>query len=323
MVGLTEGERQRREVNTYNLFYSAVTARANPSLATHGVRIPMMFPVIEDRSDGVRAEPDFVLYDGETCVLTEIKSGNNINDRHIEQMRECDSVDIEAAEDALRTAQVQENLGYNGTVTAVESVIVYQDIDEIYLQEAENESDAFHDTLDELTEYAVLMTQDYGGELRVLSGEFDDTGSLQSLLNNGIELPRNPPDTVMLTEGMEHEILAMAIADIWGEQAVDHDDGITVTRTEIRDHFAPQHNVGLSELDLVFVFLEQVGACNHVENHTYEFTREHMDSILNIESQVMAESVEDYLHGADQSSLDDHFGTDGKVERADGDTNET
>lgn len=309
MAGLTEGERQRREVNTYNLFYSATTARANPPLASHGVRIPVMFPVIEDRPNDVRAEPDLVLYDGETCVLAEIKSGNNIDERDIKQMRECAAVNIEAAEDALKNAQVREKTGYDGTVTAVEPVIVYQDLDEEYVQETRVESQGFRNAIDELTDYAVVMTQDYGGDLRVLSGDFNDSGRLQSLLRRSIELPTNPPDEIMLTEGMEHEILAMAICDIWGEKAVDHDDGIEVTRNEVRDYFAPRHNVDLGDLDLVFQFLDDFGACDHLENHHYEFTREHMGAILSVESQVMSESIEDYLHGADQSSLDDDFGS--------------
>jgi len=309
MDELTDGERQRREVNTYNLFYSAITARADPSLGAHGVRVPMMFPVIEDRSKQVRAEPDFVLYDGANCILAEIKSGNNIDNRDIKQMEESARVDIEIAEDALKAAQVQEKTVYDGTVTAVDSIIIYQDLDEAYITEASEESDVFRNTLDRITDHAVLMTQDYGGELRVLAGEFNEDGDLQSMLKQGIELPRNPPDTIMLTEGMEHEILAMAIADIWGEQAVDHSDGVTVTRTEVRDHFAPQHNVEPSDLDLVFEFLEDFGACDQIESHTYEFMRDHMDDILDVESQVMSESVKDYLHGAEQTSLDDDFGT--------------
>lgn len=319
MVGLTDGERQRREVNTYNLFYSATTARADPPLATHGVRIPVMFSVIEDRRNDVRAEPDIVLYDSETCVLAEIKSGNNIDARDIKQMRECAAVNIEAAEDALKDAQVREKTGYDGTVTAVEPVIVYQDLDEEYIEETREESEAFREALNELSNYAVVMTQDYGGELRVLAGEFNDDGGLQSLLQRGIDLPVNPPDEIMLTEGMEHEILAMAICDIWGEQAVDHDGGVEVTRTEVRDYFAPRHNVGLADLDLVFAFLNDFGACDHVENQHYEFTRDHMDKILTVESQVVSESIEDYLHGSDQSSLDDHFDSDDSVDDSDDD----
>lgn len=311
MVAVTDGERQRREVNSYNLFYSATTARANPSLVAEGVRIPVMFPVIEDRPDDVRAEPDFVLYDGSTCVLAEIKSGNNVSSRDIEQMRECARVDIEAAEDALEDAQVREIPGYDGTVAAVEPVIVYQDIDEEYVDETRATSKSFREAMDELVEHAVVMTQDYGGELRVLAGEFNEGGNLQSCLAEGVTLPENPPDEVMLTEGMEHEVLAMAICDIWGEQAVDHEDGVQVSRTEVRDWFAPRHNVGLGDLDLVFEFLDEFGACDRLENHRYEFTRDHLDAVLDVESQVMNESVEDYLHGADQSSLNDDFGDGG------------
>ena len=307
MAELTDGERQRREVNTYNLFYSALTDRATPSLAAHGVRIPVMFPVIEDRTRGVRAEPDFVLYDGETCVLAEIKSGNNISDRDIRQMRECAEVDIETAEDALRDAQVRE-LGYNGTVTAVEPTIVYQDLGEKYIEATREHSRAFRDALNELTDYAVLMTQDYGGGLRVLAGEFNGTGQLQSLFEHGIELPENPPDEIMLTEGLEHEILALAICDIWGEQAVDYSDGVEVTRIQVRDYFAPGHNVDINDLDIVFEFLEEFGACDRVGTHRYEFTRDHIGAILRVEAQIMSESVEDYLYGPNQASLDDDFG---------------
>lgn len=310
MVGVTNGERQRREINTYNLFYSAITARSDPSLAAHGVRIPMMFPVIENRTEGVRAEPDFVLYDGSTCVLAEIKSGNNISDRHVEQVNECARVGIETAEDALKDAQISKKTVHDGTVTAVEPVIVYQDIDEEYVAELKNESESFSESLESLSQHAVVMTQDYGGELRVLDGEFNNDGNLQALFEQGVELPENPPDEILLTEGMEHEILAIAICDIWGEQAVDHEEGVVVTRTEVRDYFAPRHNVGLSDLDLVFKFLDEFGACDRVENHQYEFTIDHIDAILQVEPCLMNESVEDYLHGADQLTLDDHFGDD-------------
>jgi len=102
---LTEGERQRREINTYNLFYSSVTDRAAPSLAEHGVRIPMYFPVIGDD-----ARPDFVLYDGETCALVEIKSGNHINQRDIEQMRRLADIDIETAEELYEMRRFAQKL---------------------------------------------------------------------------------------------------------------------------------------------------------------------------------------------------------------------
>jgi hypothetical protein len=170
----------------------------------------------------------------------------------------------------------------------LEPVIVYQDLDEQYIDEAQ-ESSSFCSALETVTEHATLMTQDYGGELRVLRGEFNSDNDLPRLLRCGIELPQNPPDDIMLTEGMEPEILTMAISDIWGEKALDHDEGVTVTRNEVRDYFAPRHNVPLDDLDVVFSFLQEFGACGSVEgqSHTYKFEREHVPAILGVESHVM------------------------------------
>lgn len=302
---VTAGERQRREVNTYNLFYSAVTARADPPLFSRGVRIPIMFPVFEDSSEGrdIEAEPDIVLYDGSTCVLCEIKSGRNINERDIKQMEECDKVTIETAEEELKNAQVREKTGYDGSVTAVESVIVYQDMDEEYVEETSSESTNFQNALDRLTEHCVLMTQDYGGELRTLAGEFDEDGAMQTALRAGVELPENPPDEIMLTEGMEPEILSVAVTDIWGEQALDHDDGVQVSREEIRDFFAPRHNVNPGDLDLVFDFLTDIDACEKTGTHQYNFRREHMSEILGVEEMVMKQRVEDYFREDGQETI--------------------
>ncbi len=302
---VTAGERQRREVNTYNLFYSAVTARADPPLSSRGVRIPVMFPVFDDKSEGrdIEAEPDIVLYDGSTCALCEIKSGNNIDERDIEQMAQCDQVTIETAEEELKNAQVREKTGYDGSVTAVESVIVYQDMDEAYVEETQRESEDFRHALDQLTEHAVLMTQDYGDDLRKLEGEFDDDGAMQSALRAGVTLPENPPDEIMLTEGLEPEILAVAVTDIWGEQALDYEEGVVVSREEVRDHFAPRHNVNPGDLELVFEFLTDIGACEEVESHRYEFRRDHISEILGVEEMVMEQRVEDYFREDNQATF--------------------
>lgn len=310
MTSLTAGERQRREVNTYNLFYSAVTARADPPLSSRGVRIPMMFPVLEDESEGrdINAEPDFVLYDGSTCALCEIKSGRNINERDIKQMAQCDKVTIETAEEELKNAQIREKTEYDGTVSAVESVIVYQDMDEGFVEETRRESENFRDALERLTGHAVLMTQDYGGDLRVLEGDFSADGAMQSALEAGVSLPENPPDEIMLTEGMEPEILAIAVTGIWGEQALDHEDGVTVSREMVRDFFAPRHNVNPGDLGLVFEFLEDINACEEVDTHRYEFRREHIPAILGIEEMVMEQRIEDYLREDGQATIESFNG---------------
>lgn len=309
MEDLTEGHRQRREVNAYNVFYSSVTDRANPCLTAHGVRVPLVFPRIEDHRNGVTAEPDFVLYDGESVVLIEIKSGNNVERRHVEQLRRNDAVDIQTAEQALDDAQVRTRTEHDGDVFAVETAIVYQDLDEAYISEAKTASDRFQSLLADLTDHGVVMTQGRGAELRPLEGEFDQTGTVQRLLGDGVALPQNPPDQIVLTENMGHEILAVAIADIWGEAALDSDGGVTVSRNEVRDYFAPRHNVPLDDLTLVFDFLVEHGACSRLdpEEHRYEFRRDHIERVLTVEPTVMDQTVEECLHGSEQSTLLDDY----------------
>jgi hypothetical protein len=158
------------------------------------------------------------------------------------------------------------------------------------------------------------MTQDYGGQLRVLEGEFRDEGTLQNFLQRGIELPQNPPDALMLTEGMEKEILAVAIADVWGEKALDHEDGEVVTINEVRDFFAPRHNVGRRKISHVFDFLKYIGACDEEEENSYRFTRDHMEKLLEVESKVHERSVDEHLNGADQAALGDFTDPDEDAE---------
>jgi len=55
------------------------------------------------------------LYDGGVFLLVEIKQGTNIEDRHIEQMEECNRVGIERAETYLTDSDVQEKTSMTGT----------------------------------------------------------------------------------------------------------------------------------------------------------------------------------------------------------------
>lgn len=309
MDDLTEGQRQRREVNAYNVFYSSVTERADPCLNDHGVRVPLVFPRIEDNRTGVTAEPDFVLYDGKTVVLVEIKSGNNVEERHVDQLRRNDAIDLRTAEEELHAAKVPEHTDQDGEVLAVETVIVYQDLDEAYIREAGEASEQFRSRLAGLTDCGVVMTQGRGEELRTVDGAFDETGTVQRLLSDGVTLPQNPPEQIMLTENMGHEILATAIAEIWGEAALDSDDGIEVSRNQVRDYFAPQHNVPLDDLTLVFDFLTEHGACECVDpdDYSYEFRRDHIERVLTVEPTLMQQTVEEYLHGTEQSTLFDDY----------------
>lgn len=117
-----EVDRQLREKQTYNLFYSALTARASPCLADHGWRVPVTFGEIDDPYASVVARPDFVLYDGDTCLLVEVKSGNNIRDRDIAQMERCNQLTIDGVEEELEAADIRDKTPYDGEVRTIDPV---------------------------------------------------------------------------------------------------------------------------------------------------------------------------------------------------------
>jgi hypothetical protein len=309
MSGLPEVERQFREVNSYNLFYSAMTARASPCLAEEGWFLPLMFGEIDDSYNDVTISPDFVLYDGDICFLIELKSGNNIEQRDVAQMSRCNDLSIDGVEEELRAADVQEKTPYDGTVRIIDSCIIYQDIDEDWLENCRNNWENCREQLEDLEEETAILTQDYGGQLHRLTGEFS-SGRLQRLFDEGIELPLNPKEEIMLTEGMEKEILAIAICGIWGEQAIDHEEPVQTNVNEIRDYFAPRFNIPPRRVNRTLYYLNISDACNHIEDLTYEFTRDHLSQILQIKETIRSTRVEDILETENEGDIpDEHQAT--------------
>ncbi len=304
MSGAPEVDRQLREKQTYNLFYSALTARASPCLADHGWRVPIAFGEVNDPYAGVVARPDFVLYDGDTCLLVEIKSGDNIRDRDISQMERCNQLTIDGVEEGLEAAEVQDKTPYDGEVQTIDRCIIYHDIDEEWVEQCRNEWDNCQDQLEQLEQEAAVLTQDFGGTLRCVAGEFE-SGRLQHRFEDGIELPENPKEEFVLTEQMEMEILAVAICGIWGEQAVGYDDAVEVNVNQIRDHFAPTFNVPPTRVNRVLYYLIEIDACDHVEDLTYRFSRDHISEVLSITQAVRNQRVEEVLDDVDESHIPD------------------
>lgn len=297
-------DRQLREKQTYNLFYSALTARASPCLTDHGWRVPIKFGEIDDPYTGVVARPDFVLYDGDTCLLVEVKSGDNIRDRDIGQMERCNQLSIDGVEEELEAAEVQDKTPYDGEVQTIDRCIVYHDIDEEWVEQCRDEWENCQEQLERLEQEAAVLTQDFGGTLRCVAGEFE-SGRLQHRFEDGVGLPENPKEEFVLTEQMEKEILAVAICGIWGEQAVGYDDAVKVNVNQIRDYFAPTFNVPPQRVNRVLYYLTEIDACNHVEDLTYEFSRDHISEVLSIIGIVRDQRVEEVLDDVDEDHIPD------------------
>jgi hypothetical protein len=270
--------------------------------------MPMTFGRIDDPYNDVTAYPDFVLYDGDIALFVEIKSGDNIADRDIEQMSKCSSLSIQSVEEGLRTARVEEKTPYDGSVEATDSCVVYMNIDEEYIKKCRTQWDACASQLEAMEQEAAILTQDYGGELRKVAGKFE-SGRLERTFSEGVTLPENPPEEFMLTEQMEKEVLAIAICDIWGERTLDTNGSVETNVNEIRDFFAPRFKLPPKRVNRTLYYLTEIDACEHVDGYTYQFSREHISGILGVVNQLRTEPVNATLDDVDETHIPDEHQT--------------
>lgn len=155
-------------------------------MADLGWYAPLKFGEINDPYEDVVARPDFVLYDGDTCLMVEVKSGDNIDDRDITQMERCNRLSIDGVEEELHDADVQTKTPYVGDVQTIDRCIVYHDIDEEWIEDCRNGWENCQQQLEALEEQAAVLAQDYGGRLRRVAGEFN-SGRLQRRFDQGID----------------------------------------------------------------------------------------------------------------------------------------
>jgi hypothetical protein len=305
MDGNEQVVRQYKEVRAYNLFYSCLTGRADPNLAERGWITPIEFGEMYDKYSDTRCDPDFVLYNGDICLIVELKSGNNISERDIEQMEKADQMTIDGIESEIKDTDLS-NVPYDGTVTGVDHCIIYQDIDEEWVEKCLNNWESCEEALRDLMDTTAVLTQDYGGELRTVAGNFGIEIFKNIFSDNSISLPEEPSEEYLLTENMEKEVLADAICEVWGQRVLDHADPITVGVSEIREFFSPTFNISIEKLRKTMFYLSKIDACDHDENLQYEFSREKYGNVLSIRERLLKERVEETLSDVDESEIPDN-----------------
>lgn len=291
-------ERQKAEIDSYNTFLSAYHSRASyHGFSEEGYVVSNYFPKLSDPHTGTETEPDFILYNGGTVILVEIKQGNNISSRHIEQMEKNNDISIEYTEDFLKDSQVQRRFGLNGDVFSVETCIVYDDMDEEYVEKCREKWPDCQEKLKEMENKTAILGQESGSKLQILAGEFDSP-DLQSWLEYGIDLPPTSRTTVSLTDGLEMESIAVSLCNIWGQRAVS--DSVLVSVKEIRSHF-DHRELKPGDVTDAFEYLSGIDACEAQGKRKYEFRQEHLDQILDIERIIANEDDTDVA----QKGLDD------------------
>lgn len=160
--------RQKGEIDAYNAFLSAYQSRSSyHGFSERGYRLTNFFPTIDNRHTSGAIEPDFSLYDGETLILAEVKQGDNIEQRDIEQAEKLDSVTIDAAEEYMDKVDV-DRFGLPGDVYAVEPLIFYDDVDSTYIERCRNEWENCREKLVELEKYCPILGREGDRRLQLV-----------------------------------------------------------------------------------------------------------------------------------------------------------
>lgn len=283
---MSEWKRQKKEINSYNLFLTAITgSNTTPGLSDHGIRLVDPFLELEDSHNDVTVDPDFTLYNKETLLLIEIKSGENISQSHITQMDRYSQVSLEAAENFLADTDVSDV----SSLERVEFSIVYR---EDFIEQCRNEWENCAEMLVQVEDKCPVLTQKKGSRLQLNSStSFDDT-QLNEVLTDGVDLPKVPRRDILLSENAEKESLAVSICqDIALNNLVGR---FAVTPIEIRNFYGQRPNLDLDRIRRTLNYLHHIGACS-VEDGEYVFTEHHEDEIIGIESNVREKRVEEAL----------------------------
>lgn len=282
MSGGKPWPRQKAEIAAYNAFFSAYRSRNSyHGFSEYGYVVTNYFPQIDNRFTDGKIEPDFTLYNGETLMLAEVKQGNNISERAINQVEKLSNVSIDAAEEFLDKVDV-DRFGFGGDVYSVEPLIYYDGLDSEYLEQCRHDWPDCRESLERMESKVPILGRENGIRLQLLAGEFRSQ-TLQNWLSYGIKMARNPRTTITMTDGLEVASIAVTLCRIWGERAVSSE--ISVKVTEIRNHFN-YRDLAPVRVETAFDLLEDLDACDREGKREIVFSPDKMGKILNIETEI-------------------------------------
>jgi len=294
-------ERQKRELDSYNTFFAVIKGEiTGEGLRDLDFRYVGRFLSIPDHRKGLEVEPDFVLYNGSTLLLVEVKSGSNIDDRTIQQMQDCDELSIEAAQEYLKDVEWTEpELDPNDLDTIQPCVVYYEE----FVEECKDHQPCV-EALNEVKEYAAVLTQQKGERLQLEGGRVGDE-EFGDVVSDGFPLPEAPDKNVYLTEGVEPECLAFSVC----LDCVVNNMGqgrLTLSPSGVRNRYQ-NRELPMDRVRTVLRFLDEVGACRKTDDGEYEFTQAHLSTIVSIQEKLAEKPVSEWLDedSDDQAGLDD------------------
>lgn len=290
-------ESQAKHQTTHNLFYSALFGEEEDGLVDLNFRVVGDFMYIPDNRNDVNIEPPYTLFEGNTVLFFDFITPGDITEDDVTRITKYNEIGLEAIENHLKRTPISEDdLDPNDLRWSEHCTILRN---EQYITHQSGSADQRR-KLRRLKDVSSIVTVCPGGLFSLEERDLRHN-SLNSSLNEGIEVPRSPPNVVYLTRDVEPESLAVGICEeiVLGSDL--SDGGVALDFEDVKSHFG--RDLSYDQISNVFEYLRDIGACRkRRDDGKFSFTKYDLPQIMGVRNRLQHESVEEHL---DQDESDD------------------
>jgi hypothetical protein len=280
---------QKQHIQTHNLFHSAVFGEENTGLVDLGFRIVGDFMYVPDTRNDVDVEPPYTLLGRDTVIFFDFITPGRISDDDIQRIARYNEIGLEAVENHLNRAPISEAHLDPNNIDWFDHCIVMQEDQYIEHQSGSAEQ---REHLQRLKDVSSVATVAPGTSLSLEARELRHD-ELTELLNDGIHVPKSPPNVVYLTREVRDESLAVGIC----EEILlnrDMDGGVALNYEDVKNHFG--RDIQYDQLEDVFAYLRDIGACRkRQDDGKFLFTKYKLSQIMGCRHRLERKSVEECL----------------------------
>ncbi len=289
---VTNWERIRRELDSLNLFYSAITGRSDEENNFREMGFEEFIqPKFRDpySEEGlIEARPDFVLLRDDYLGFVEVKSGRNISEGHIEQSKRNSSFSIEGLRDSFSNYLERDVL-----VSEFDSIFVFH---KDFLEECVKNQNCL-DSLNEIMEDSVVLQQKEGDVLTFWEeSEKTSLEELNEILEEGIQLDEVPKNELMIVDDPELENIIVYLQRRFLDALKDEKE-IVMSVNEIYGRFIPKNiRCSRDRVKRAMKFIRKLdGATLKKGKDKYRVKREDVKELMKMPEVLLEEDADDVL----------------------------
>jgi hypothetical protein len=288
---------QQEHQLTHNLFHSAVFGEEGEGIVDIGFRIVGDFMYIPDNRNNVDVEPPYTVLGDDTVVFFDFVTPGEIKQDDINRVSKYNEIGLEAIENHLKRTPISEDHLDPNDVEWFDHCTILRE--EQYIDHRSGSAQQ-RENLRQLENVSSIATITPDGLFSLEERDLRN-GPLSDLLNDGISVPRSPPNIVYLTRRVEDESLAVGICEeivLGGDLS---DGGVALDFEAVKSHFG--RDIQYERLEDIFSYLRDIGACRkRREDGKFLFTKYKLNQIMGVRDRLENETIEEHLYdGTDES----------------------